>query len=69
MTRKNNTPKFYKGYALLTVQYDPRVTPAIAVFNPRRPGKPVYTHPNVAGAKRWIDAYRAGTTWAVLAEA
>ena len=59
-------PKTYKGYVLNRVQYDPRVTAAIQVFDPRFPGKPVYAHPSVEGAKRWIDAFRAGTTWAVL---
>ena len=62
------TSKTYKGYVLNLVQYDPQITPAIQVFHPSHPGKPVYAHPNVAGAKRWVDAFRAGTPWAVLVD-
>lgn len=56
----------YKGYVLKRVQYDHRVTAAVQVFDPRWPEKPVYAHPSVEGAKRWVNAYRDGVTWAVL---
>lgn len=59
-------PQTYKGYTLKQVQYDHRVTAAIQVFDPRWPDKAVYAHPSMEGAKRWVDAYRKGTTWAAL---
>jgi hypothetical protein len=49
----------YKGY-----KFD-KASEGVSVFHPRQT-KPIYVAADEARAKRWVNAYRDGTTWAVM---
>jgi hypothetical protein len=49
----------YKGY-----QFS-KTADGIEVFHPRQP-KPIYVAADAAAAKRWVNAYRDGVTWAAI---
>jgi hypothetical protein len=56
----SDVPRF-KGYALLQKSY------GVSVHDPRSPDKPLYVAADMAHARRFVNAYRDGTTWAALA--
>jgi hypothetical protein len=49
----------YKGY-----KFD-KAGAEVSVFHPRQTN-PIYVAADEARAKRWVNAYRDGTTWAVM---
>lgn len=53
----------YKGYSIA----DCPVNLEVRVAHPRWPSDTLYTCDTVADAKAWVNAYRAGATWAVMA--